>query len=204
MSRDKFEECRKHLGRLNRHRVWEHNQEVVFEEKAKGGEGTITFQVEHPCIAIRPDSKTPPISWLASHNCADGAFVSFTPDGIELHIVEMKSRLGPSDWEEVKIQFIGMLYNALALKGVTHMPEFSSITCYIAFKLDRISVETSPTPISFKRGVGIASIKTQSPAIQSKSISDFRSGNVDIASQSVRLVKLQRDQNGNATLSLKA
>lgn len=189
--------CKPHFSRLHHDRAWHNKETVEISEKATGGAGTITFNVSLPYLAFRATDNNPPMHWLAASKCADGAFVLFDDEQAHLHIVELKSKLTAKEWKKVKLQFEGMLLNAMAVAGVIELSHFSSVTCYIAYAEDAISVEKNASPVFYKNLPGTSAAAPEIAewlAEQLTALDKFK----------MTLIKLKRNSDGNATHSIRS
>lgn len=131
------------------------SDKFVEVSEARGDErglGTIRLQVEAPCLRLRLPEK--PVRWLAAQKCADAIIFEFVGDKPVLHLVELKSRMTPGEWQKVKEQLSGAYHNALAVGGVLELPGFSAIRAHVACREDRVSAETTASPSTLKLGLG--------------------------------------------------
>jgi hypothetical protein len=156
------------------------------------GPGTLTLTVTTPCIRIRLPRQTP-AKWLKEKKCADSVVFEFVPDGVNLHIVELKSKVGPQEWLKCKQQFCGALHNALAINGVLELSEFRLIRLHLAYTTDTISPQTTAAPSTLKLGLG-----NRVPGV-----ADWIARRVDLDSwTAVPLSLILRDGQGNASATL--
>jgi hypothetical protein len=127
--------------------------------------------------------------------CADSAIIEYEEDGLRVHIVELKSKLTPTEWAKVRLQFLGTVNNLYAIAGISRLPAPKKITCYIAYKQDDMdNIIHSPSSI------------LKVPVGGSKSlggIEDWKSGYIDLMDhKAVSIVKILRDTSGNGTATL--
>ena len=189
-------ETRVRLTYFNRDYVSERIGRVTIGERNPAGAGSITFDISRECIEVLAKPSTHHFFWLSEQSCADGAFILFEGDDfVHLHIVEIKSKLTHKGWLTVRKQFSGMFLNSMALCGVIGLPEFKTVTCYIAYATENISSLTTASPVLLKGRLGLSA----TPFL----LEDWVSGRVDAAwASAVPLVKLQRDAAGNANLAV--
>lgn len=182
---------REHLLHLNKDYVSEVTGDFCIEEKDEGGKGKALFYVDNACIVFRTTPK-PPLLWaLQNRKCADGAFLTFDETGCHLHLVELKSRLTHAEWSHVLLQFEGMYLTSLATCRLLNISSISSVTCYIAFKRDKMSPQESASPILIKPFVG-----KENPLNGQRSWNNER---IELPFESVaNLRKGQRDDAGDA------
>lgn len=185
--------CKPFLKLVDRNKCKGHEAEVEIVEKTASGAGTITITVGQPCLVFQPGRE--PTKWLAHTQCADGAFIVFEEDGSHLHIVELKSRLTAAEWDHARKQMEGMLVNAMALKGVINIPDYTKVICYVAFKKDDILPSKTASPITLKVGVGLPFAVAGTEG--------WLKGSITLLNKFVAtVVKIQRDAEGNGAHSL--
>jgi hypothetical protein len=112
---------------------------IVIAETNPSGKGEAIFESVAPCIMINPDPKVPTLWALARRSCADGAFLSFLDGEVQLHIVELKSKITLGTWAKVIEQFEGMFLTALAVVRLMEIHELARVTCYLAGTVDAIT-----------------------------------------------------------------
>lgn len=81
----------------------------------------------------------PPIKWLVQLKCADGAVLRQVGASTVVHLVELKSKLTPSELLKCGEQFFGGYTNALAICGVLEVAKPQAVTCVIGYKKDAVS-----------------------------------------------------------------
>ncbi len=149
-----IDSCREHLCHFNGNYIHEVAGSFFIEEKDVGGIGKAFFESEEPCILFKTHNN-PPLVWaLRNAKCADGAFLSSSGGHFHLHIVELKSSLKPSTWEHVLKQFNGMYLSAIAACRLLEVTTIASVTCYIAYKNDRMDQMETANPVLIKSLVG--------------------------------------------------
>ena len=134
-----IENCRSCLHLFNNHWICEVFGTIVIAETNPSGKGEAVFESAAPCIMINPDPKVPTLWALARRSCADGAFLSFLDGEVQLHIVELKSKITLGTWAKVIEQFEGMFLTALAVVRLMEIHELARVTCYLAGTVDAIT-----------------------------------------------------------------
>ncbi len=134
-----IENCRSCLHLFNNHWICEVFGTIVIAETNPSGKGEAIFESVAPCIMINPDPKVPTLWALARRSCADGAFLSFLDGEVQLHIVELKSKITLGTWAKVIEQFEGMFLTALAVVRLMEIHELARVTCYLAGTVDAIT-----------------------------------------------------------------
>jgi hypothetical protein len=171
------------------------DDEISIIERNPEGKGTLKFKSSNKCIATQPSDVKHPIAWSKNQKCCDGAIIEFRDDGMYLHIVELKNKVRPNEWRNLKLQFEGMLVNLLAVKGVASLANFKKICAYVGYLHDGIVDRHTASPILLKGGVGTQGLLAKTD--------DWWNGSLDLLQfKAVELVKLRRDEEGNATYSL--
>ncbi|WP_199902290.1 hypothetical protein, partial [Azospirillum sp. B506] len=126
----------------------------------------------------------------------DGIIFRFDGEEIHLEIVEMKSKLNKKSWDSTKEQAEAGLLNALAIKGIFDLPNFSSITLHVAYKIDNLSIDRSSSPSLFRVPLG--------EKITKPSWMDWEDGNINLlASKNISINKIVRDENGDCSCVIK-
>jgi len=106
---------------------------VDIVETEQDGAGTISFAVSAPS-AVLLGKAGGSIYWLADQSCADGAIILECPDGLHVHVIELKRTLNAKSWDKAKRQFAGMLTNIRAFSGNCGLPAPVKVTCHLAFQ----------------------------------------------------------------------
>lgn len=147
-------------GSFNNHFVREDTGRVVVTEEKEAGRGEVAFDVAGSCLVVRGSPKPPQVRWLKNLKCADGALIA-SGDGVaKLIIVELKGRVTPEKWYEIRQQFAGMFENALAIVRFLDCVEPLEVTCCIAYTGERFapaeeaSLIFSKVPVGGKRPIG--------------------------------------------------
>lgn len=182
------------LGRINRDFVHTGREMVSVREREEKGRGTVVFAVSSPCLCVQPPKD--PVKWLHIQKCADGAIIEFAEDGVHLHLVEMKSKVGAKEWNDIKKQFHGAYLNLLAIGAVLELPAFASVTLHLAYTRDRVSPQNSTAPSMLKLPLG-------EPKWQG--VADWIGRRVDLGGLGnlVPLRLIQRDDTGDAQAGLR-
>ncbi|GAA0618233.1 hypothetical protein GCM10009422_11970 [Brevundimonas kwangchunensis] len=168
---------------------------LIVEEKDPGGAGSIKIQISGDALQFGPSETA--VKWLASNECADGAFLEFSENGLSLHIIELKSKLDTKKWEKAKSQFRGMFLRATAICSVLGIGELKNVTCYIAYCEDAITPHLKSNPILLKRTLGDGGLTSK--------YDDWTKRTVNITDAVVaNVVDVVRDNAGNSTLDLAA
>lgn len=173
-------------------------RQVQVVEKRKGGEGTVTFEVGEGETALRFTlTEGGRFPCIAQQKAADGVILHFGRDKSlrALHLVEMKSRVGSSEWRDVKAQLQGALHNAHALLGVLGLDQPEQVVCHTAYKRDVLS----QNPALLKAQIGVAVEVGMDAA-------DWISGEIEIDPRFTRMKHFRhpRDEAGNARVWLGA
>jgi hypothetical protein len=128
---------------------------IVSETSGDGkddrGVGTLMLHVAAPSICIRLPRE--PVSWLNERRCADAIVLEFFNESPVLHLVELKSKMTPKEWQKTKQQLRGAYHNALAVGGVLHLQGFSAIKTHVAYREDSVSPEGATAPSTLKLGL---------------------------------------------------
>lgn len=143
-----------HFAREHVHIVEDHGS-FYIEEKAAGGEGKTYFSTNAPCLLIKAKPPGPLLWSLKNRKISEGSIVTKDERGYHLHILEMKSKLTQGEWAKVLLQFEGMLLTTLAVVRILGILEFSTVTCYIAYKEDAMGTRGSADLILLKTFVGM-------------------------------------------------
>lgn len=157
-----------------------------FIETKEGGEGICFFESNDKVLILKAHNN-PPLIWsLRNKKCAEGAFLVIRKDGtLELHILEMKSKLTHREFTKVLAQWSGMYLSALAILGIIQMKLPDKVFLYIAFKQDCVNQIDSRDPIFLKSQVGGASL----PGVE-----EWSSNQVSLHHNiTAHIVKKQRD-----------
>lgn len=167
-------------------------QQVEVVEKGLGGEGTVTIEVGAGETALRFKlTESGRFPCIAQRKAADGVILHFGRDKSlrALHLVELKSKVGSSQWRDVKLQLQGALHNAHALLGVLGLDCPEQIICHTAYKQDALS--QNPALLKAQTGVRVDA---------SADAADWISGEVEIDRRFPRLKHLRhpRDAAGHA------
>lgn len=167
-------------------------QLVGVVEKGKGGEGTVIFEVGVGETALRFKlTESGRFPCIKQRKAADGVILQFGRDKAlrALHLVELKSKVGSTQWRDVKLQLQGALQNAHALLGVLGLNCPQQIVCHTAYKQDALS--QNPALLKAQIGVRVEA---------GKEAADWIGGEVDIDGRFPRLkhYRHQRDAAGNA------
>lgn len=170
-------------------------QRVEVVETDEAGVGTVTFELAEGETALRFNlSANRRFSCIAQRKVADGVILHFGRESTlrALHLVELKSKLGLSQWRDAKVQLQGALHNAHALLGLLGLQCPQKIVCHTAYKQDALSTN----PALLKAPIG-ARIETVDGA-------DWVQGVVEIDDRFPRLrhCRHQRDDGGNAVVAL--
>jgi hypothetical protein len=185
------------LRRLNPSMLLHSDKSISISETTGDGRedkglGTITFQLTSPCIRLRLPPE--PVKWLANKKCGDAVIFEFAGDQTILHLIEMKSTLGPDAWTKTKQQLAGAYHNVLALAGVLHLSSPFEIKAHVAFREDRLSPASTPDATLLKQPLGKPAAET---------FNDWSEGRIDIDGVAdIPLKKIRRDNDGNASASL--
>ena len=184
------------LALFNAKYVNERTSSVTIAEEETDGAGRIVFTVDKACVEILGIPAKHHFLWLKEAKCADGAFILFESDEeAHVHIVELKSNLSNKDWITAKGQFAGMFLNVQAARGVLGLADFRSVTCYIAYKSENLSPRETASPIFIKSLLG-------TPGRQLGGAVDWNKEIIDLPWSQAKLVKLQRDEAGDAVYTL--
>lgn len=186
----KVSECCQHLHFFVSDHVFERSTNIDIVETDPTGSGTITFACRERSIVFAPKEKRS-LLWVKNERCADGAFITFDEGGVHLHIAELKSTLNFGKWSRAIEQFCGMFLSVLSAARLLQIRDFSSVTCYIAFKSEQMSAATSTSPVLLKAPVGSGSLPL-------KTRWDKEVVELPLATFAT-LKKIQRDGSGNAS-----
>jgi len=167
-------------------------RQVDVVETKSGGEGTLTFEVDEGETALRFKlTESGRFPCIRQGKAADGVILHFGRDQSlrALHLVELKSKVGSSQWRGVKLQLQGALHNAHALLGVLGLECPKEIVCHTAYKQDALS----QNPALLKVPMGV-------PVKASDDTADWISGEVEIDGRFPPLKHFRhlRDPAGNA------
>jgi hypothetical protein len=170
-------------------------QPAIKEKRAQGG-GEVTFTPADNCYVFIPGET--PIAWLENRKCADGAILAAAGSSCAgIHLVELKSGIRANDWPDIKKQLEGLLHNVRALYAVASLPAPQKIKAYVAYTSDHLSKDHTTAMVLLKTPVGLGA-KTLGP-----STDDWERNMISLLDdQNVPLVKIQRNESGNATASL--
>lgn len=108
---------------------------VSVVETDVGGATTVDFAVAAPSILVRGKARQS-LYWLKSQSCADGAIVVVCPDGLHVHLIELKKTIGADKWTTIKTQLAGMLANVRGALGTMGLGEPIRLTCHVAYETD--------------------------------------------------------------------
>jgi hypothetical protein len=184
------------LAQLDKNLAFAHNQLIELVELNDDGlgrgAGTVTFNVKVPCLCVRLPRNVP-IKWLSEKKCADYAILEFSPIGINLHLVELKSKMTVGVWNHCKQQFTGALHNARAIGGVLQLPTFLAVRLHVAYSTDAISPQRTTAPSSLKNGLGVPIVGAGDWVARRVELGPFRA---------LPLALIPRDSYGNATAIL--
>lgn len=163
----------------------------TVSETAALGLGTIEFEPACDCLVFRPGET--PISWLENQKCADGAIVTADAQGnTTAHLVELKSKLGLSEWLSVRQQLEGILLNIRAAFAVQGKSPPASLRAYVAFKRETITPLGSASPALLKSPLGV-------PHPYATELGEWARSEVNLTGITVPLTKILRDEAGNGT-----
>jgi hypothetical protein len=169
---------------------------LVIREKEALGAGEVTFTPAENCYVFLPGGV--PISWLENQKCADGAILAARDSACAgIHLVELKSGIRASGWPNIKMQLEGLLHNVRALYAISGLTAPQQIKAYVAYRNDYISKANTAAPILLKMPLGLKA-KQLGPSTE-----DWECNMISLLDdKNIPLVKIQRDENGNATASL--
>lgn len=175
---------------------YEKGQQVDVAETKPGGEGRLSFEVDEGETALRFRlTESGRFPCIRQGKAADGVILHFGRDQSlrALHLVELKSKVGSSQWRSVKLQLQGALHNAHALLGVLGLECPKEVVCHTAYKQDALS----QNPVLLKAQVGVR-------VEVSGDVADWISGSVEIDRRFPRLkhFRHERDAAGNARVRL--
>ena len=161
-------------------------------ETSSEGRGTASFSVAGKFLVLKGSAGTHQIRWLKSAKCADGCVVHVDEDDIHVHIIELKSRVNGSEWSKVQEQFEGMYLNALALLGLMEVRRWRSITCYLAYRREALSAQTTAAASLVKHLPGMPQRRFNLP---------WEADRIQLPNGATgELKKVLRDDEGNAFL----
>jgi hypothetical protein len=189
----KIADCCEHLHLFADEHVFEQEADIEITEADPAGSGTVTFTHPARSIVFAPKEKRS-LLWIKDAQCADGAFVTFDDDGVHLHITELKSTLNFGKWFKAINQFCGMFLSVTSAARLMQIRDFASVTCYIAFKADRIVTSASTSPALLKAPVGTAATAPRTSWEKEEIQLPFKTTAI--------LKKIQRDALGNATFAV--
>jgi len=115
-------------------------------EPEPSGAVTVDFAVAAPSIRLRAPNKNN-LYWLRNQCCADAAILIWCGDDIHLHLIELKKSIGAQKWNEIKVQFAGMLANVDAMIGTMRLPRPVHVTCHVAFQNDNFAASPILTKV---------------------------------------------------------
>jgi len=174
--------------------------QVDIEEFALSGAGKVTFHTSVSSIRVIPDNDNHPISWYFENKCADGAVIIQYESGLELHIVELKTKLTPDKWTLARRQLQGMLANSLSIVGALSLESPALVVCYVAFSVETVGDFISTNTVVQKQLVGA---ERASPDTKIASYRDFKNAVLTLLDGQVVPVKLvYRDIHGNASVTI--
>lgn len=164
-------------------------------EYAAGGAGTITFPAGPISLKVLPSGTQQPLAWYKENKCADGAIICDN-NGIEVHLIELKSGINVGKWVDVKRQFHGMLANTLSLIGFLGLPTPTRIICHLAYRSQNIVQQLAANPSLLKNLLGAPRLANPSAGAAAYEFNVGYISLMDIAAIEVRLY--ERDAAGNA------
>lgn len=168
---------------------------VNIEEMDPGGAGVVSIRIGGDALQFGPNETA--IKWLASNECADGAFIEYDNGTLRLHIVELKSKLDTQKWKKAKSQFKGMFLRATAIRSILGFEDFESVTCYIAYCEDAVTPRMQSNPILLKRTIGDGK--------DISNLDDWKTRTISMDNNvSAKVVDIVRDAAGNSTHNLAA
>ena len=189
----KISDCREHLDLFLEEHVFENHSYIKITETDPAGSGTVTFTCQSRSIVFSPNEKRS-LLWIKDEQCADGAFVIFDEKGAHLHITELKSILNFKKWTKALNQFCGMFLSVTSAVRLMQIRDFTSVTCYIAFKTERMVGLASTSPSLLKTPVGSGAVSPQIPWDREIIHLPFHTA--------ATLKKIKRDASGNASFAL--
>jgi len=168
----------------------------VIRERNSSGAGEVIFTAAEDCYIFLPGEE--PIAWLENRKCADGAILVATGSTCAgIHLVELKGGIRATNWPDIKRQLEGLLHNVRALYAISGLTAPEKIKAYVAFKNDRLSKARTTASVLLKMPVGLGA-QTLGP-----STDDWERDTISLLDhQNIPLVKIQRNESGNATASL--
>lgn len=115
---------------------------------------SLVFDVEEETLFVRHVDDQPPLKWANQRRCADAAMILNKRTQLDIHIVEIKSKITLKEWVKVKSQFEGMFLNTLAVLGVIEEGLPYRIVCHISFIENAIDIDHLTDPLLIKAPVG--------------------------------------------------
>lgn len=130
---------------------------IEIKELKPEGAGVCTFKSSYDALVIRTNDK-PTIWAFRNKKCAEGAFVTFNTIEeklyVNLHIIEMKSRLTSTEFNKVIDQFKGMYLTAISVMALKNIPSPENVYLYVAYKRDAVDCPVSSSLIENKVKTG--------------------------------------------------
>lgn len=127
---------------------------VRIEENFGQRSAGISFDIDVDALVLRHRDNQPPLKWCLKKKCADAAIILQKDDVLELHIIELKSKLTLAEWKRAREQFEGMALNAFAMIGALEGRSPDRLICHISFSVDAITRSTITDPVLLKFPVG--------------------------------------------------
>lgn len=127
---------------------------AVIKETNGDQVSILKLTVSKPYILFNHLDDQPPLKWARNKKCADAALIVESEGGVDIHIVELKSKLTVGEWSKARLQFEGMIFNARALVSVIEVQNVKSITCHISYVRDAINPSETDDPVLLKLPLG--------------------------------------------------
>ncbi|MCA0977301.1 hypothetical protein LCM19_02880 [Qipengyuania flava] len=123
-------------------------------EQFADGQAVLTFAVDADALVLRHLDNKPQLKWAIEKKCADAAIIVQREDGIELHVVELKSKLTFREWRKARQQFEGMASNAFAVLGVIEASLPTRLICHLSYAEDALGPTKTGSTVLLKFPVG--------------------------------------------------
>ena len=166
---------------------------VSVVETDPGGAGTFRFNVDNECLCIRLPEKA--VRWMKEEDCADGAIFEFSPGGLRLHLVELKSTINSAKVIKLKKQFYGAYYNACFIATLLNLGPITEVILHVAYTRERFGNIQTTAPVT---------LKTLTGRPESSTVAEWRARRLTLSglSDAFPLNVVERDASGNAVADL--
>ena len=149
-----YSTCSGHLHVFKNDYVYDVDNTVSIIETNPTGLGEAGFSVNGKAIQIRSIPGTSLLISLSHQSCADGAFLTFNNNDVNLHIVELKTTVKNSNWPDILKQFEGMFLCSVAITKLLGLASIANVTCYLAHKNNKVNFPNGAQLILAKTPVG--------------------------------------------------